>query len=367
MTDEARRSGPPPLSYWAKVTVVVLGVIAAALLLNQLRSVALAVFLGLFLAIASEPFIAWLERRGLRRGLAIAVLTVGALLVLGGVITLLLYPAVQQVGQLVESLPELLRRLSDQLARFGLRFDDPAIQQRLQGLAERLPGLLGTSLGALYGILGGVLSTVFTVFTVVVLALYFMFAMPHMRSFAARALREPERVEVMNQSLDRIGGYVTGQIVVSTTAGVVSGVGLGLMGVPYAAVLGVGMALFTAIPQIGAAIGSIVCTAVALTQGLDLAIYTLLFILAYQQFENYVLVPRVFSRAVDLSPVAVFIAVLVGGSVVGAVGALTALPIAAALKVVFRYLFRDQLDRIGARPEPPNDEPADQPPDRPTG
>jgi predicted PurR-regulated permease PerM len=299
MTDEARRGDLPPLSYWAKVTVVVLAVIAAALLLNQLRLVALAVFLGLFLAIASEPFIAWLERRGLRRGLAIAVLTVGGLPVLAGVIAVLLYPAVQQVGQLVESSPELLRKLSDQLARFGVRFDDPAIQQRLQDLAGRLPEVLGQSLGALYGILGDVLSTLFTVLTVFVLALYFMFALPRMRSFAARALREPERVEVMNQSLDRIGG---------------------LLGVPYAAVLGVGMALFTAIPQVGAIIGSIVCTAVALTQGIDLAIYTLLFILAYQQFENYVLVPRVFSRAVDLSPVAVFIAVLIGGSAVGAVG-----------------------------------------------
>lgn len=352
MTDAGRRRDLPPLTYWAQVTAVVVGVVALALLLNELRGVALSVFLGLFLAIAAEPFIAWMESRGLHRGVAIAVLTVSGLLVFAGVVALLLYPAVKQVGAFVDSLPELAQALSDRLATFGVRLDDPAIRDRLSALTERLPGMLGQSVGAVFGIVGGVVRALFTTLTVVVLALYFMFAMPSMRSYVAKALRRPERVDVLNQSLDRIGGYVTGQVVVSTSAGLTSGIVLGLIGVPYAAVLGVGMALFVAIPQIGATLGAIVCTAVALTAGVDLAIYTFLFLLAYQQFENYVLAPRVFSKAVDLSPVAVFIAVLVGGTVVGGVGALTALPIAAALKVVFRYVFRDELTRIERRPEP---------------
>ena len=348
MTDAAPGRRLPPLTYWAKVTAVVVAVLAFALLLYRVRSVAMSVFLGLFLAIAAEPFIAWLERRGLRRGLAITVLGVATLLVLAGTVALLLYPAIKQVGEFVDALPELLRQLTERLDRLGIRLDDPAVRERLQGFAERAPGVLT----AVLGILGGLLSTLFAVLTVVVLALYFMAAMPRIRSFTAKALRRSERVEVMNESMARIGGYVTGQIVVSLSAGVTSGVVLGLLGVPYAAVLGVAMALFTAVPQVGATIGAVLCTLVALTEGVGLAVVTLLFLLAYQQFENYVLAPRVFSSAVDLSPVAVFIAVLVGASALGPIGALTALPVAAALKVVLSYVFREQLDRIEKRKEP---------------
>lgn len=355
------RPALPPLAYWAKVTAVVLLVVAAALAVYNLRSVALSVFLGLFLAIAAEPFLGWLQRRGLGRGLAITVLSLGSLIVLAGVTALLLYPAIKQIGQFVESLPELSRQLTDRLNRLGVRFDDPAMQERLRGIAEKLPGVLGSSLGAVYGILGGLVSTVFTVLTVVVLALYFMAWMPRIRAFVARLLDDEERVAVLDSSLERIGGYVTGQIVVSLAAGVVTGVVLGLLGVPYAPVLGVAMALFDAIPQVGATIGAIVCTAVALTHSLGVGALTFVFLLLYQQFENYVLAPRVFSHSVDISPVAVFIAVLVGGSALGVVGAVTALPMAAALKVILRHLFRDQLDRIEAAPRKPKLRPKSQP------
>lgn len=336
----------PPLSYWAKAAAVVIGVVAFALLLYSLRSVATSVFLGLFLAIAAEPTITWLERRGLHRGWAVAVLGLSTMVVMAGVTALLVYPAVTQIGQFVQDLPDLVRQLIDRLERLGVRFDDPAIQQRLQALTDRLPSLLGSSLGAVYGFLGGMIKAAFTFLTVVALALYFMVWMPRLRSFAARALGEPERVQVMNESLARIGGYVSGQLVVSLTAGLTSGVVLGLLGVPYAPILGVAVAFLDAVPQIGATLGALVCTAVALTESLALGIVTLLFLLAYQQFENYVLAPRVFSRSVGLSPVAVFIAVLVGASVLGPVGAFTALPMTAAFKVVLSYVFRRQLVRI---------------------
>ncbi len=347
-TPQAPRRDLPQLSYYAKITTVVLAVIVAALALYQVRSVAMSVFLGLFLAIAAEPALSWLQRRGMSRGWAVTALALGTLVVLSGLVALLLFPAIKQIGQLIESLPNLLSQLTDRLDRFGVRLDDPAIRERLEGLAEKIPSMLGSSLGAVYGVLGGVISTIFTVFTVVALALYFMIWLPRIRAFAGRALGNPERVEVLNQSLARIGGYVTGQLAVSAAAGVVSGVVLSLLGVPYAAVLGVAMAMFSAIPQVGATIGAVLCTLVALTDGVTLAIITFLFLVAYQQFENYVLAPRVFSSAVDLSPVAVFIAVLVGGSALGVVGALTALPVAAAMKVVLRYVFRRRLSQIEA-------------------
>ena len=347
----------PPLTHYAKVTAVVIMVAALASLLYQIRSVVLSIFLGFFLAVGSEPFIRWLERRGLRRGGAVGVFVVSALIVLAGLVTLLLYPAIQQAGQLVRSVPTLLDQASVQAEKFGVRFDDPEVQERLRGVLEKAPTLLAASIGTIYGVLGGVFSALFATITVVVLAIYFMLAMPRIRVFLSKALRDQERVAVMEQSMARVGGYVTGQLVVSVSAGVFSGVTLALLGVPYAAVLGVAVGMLSAIPQVGATIGAVLCTIVALTASIPVALITLGLLLGYQQFENYVLAPRVFARAVDLSPVAVFIAVLVGAAVGGAIGALAALPVTAALKVVFRYLFRRQLGRIEAPDEPPAEPP----------
>ena len=334
------------MAHYAKATAVVIAVGVLAVLLYQIRSVVFSVFLGFFIAVGSEPFVRWLERRGLPRGGAVAVFVAGALLILAGITTLLLYPAVQQAGQLVRSVPYLLDQASTRAEQFGIRFDDPQVQQRLRSALERAPALLASSIGAIYGVLGGVLSALFTTLSVVVLSIYFMLALPRIRAYVARALRHPERVEVMERSMAKVGGYVVGQIVVSVTAGVVAGVTLGLLGVPYAAVLGVAVGVLSAIPQVGATIGAVVCTIVALTVSVPVALLTLAILLGYQQFENFVLAPRVFAEAVDLSPVAVFIAALVGAAVAGAIGALTALPITAALKVVFRYLLRRQLEHI---------------------
>lgn len=339
--------------YYAKVTAVVITVAALASLLYQIRSVVLSIFLGFFLAVGSEPFVRWLERRGLPRGGAVAVFVVSALIVLAGIVTLLLYPAIQQAGELVQSIPFLLDRASLQAEKFGVSLDDPQVQQRLRDALEKAPALLAASIGTIYGVLGGVISALFATITVLVLSIYFMLAMPRIRVFVSKALRDQDRVAVMEQSMARVGGYVTGQVVVSSSAGVFSGLTLALLGVPYAAVLGVAVGILSAIPQVGATIGAVLCTIVALTESIPVALVTLGVLLGYQQFENYVLAPRVFARAVDLSPVAVFIAVLVGAAVGGAIGALAALPLTAALKVVFRYVFRRQLGRI----EAPDDEP----------
>jgi len=338
----------PPMTHYAKAAATVLTVVALALVLLRLRSVALLVFLGFFLASGVEPLVRRLERQGMRRGVAVLVLVLAGVLLFVAGAALLLTPAIRQAGDLVQALPQLLDELSGRIGRLGTRLDDPALQDRLQGLLDKIPGLLAASLGTLYGILGGIAGAAFGLFTVAALTIYFMLAMPRIHRFAARALGRPERVAVMEQSLDRVGGYVTGQLTVSLIAGVVSGIVLTVMGVPYAAILGVAVAFFSAIPQVGALISAVVCTAVALTESVGLGLATFGFLVLYQQFENYVLVPRVFAKAVDLSPIAVFIAVLIGAAVAGAIGALTALPVTAALKVVFRYVFREQLERMEA-------------------
>jgi predicted PurR-regulated permease PerM len=341
----------PPMIYVAKATATVLAVVGLAVLVTEVRSVMASIFLGFFFAAGLEPFIRRMEQRGLRRGQAVLVLVVAALVGLALIIWLMVVPAVNQASDFVTNIPNLLNDLNERgkgREILGVKLDDPEVQAKIQEQVDKIPSILAASLGTVYGILGGIVTALFGIFTVFALTIYFMMAMPRMHSFAARALRDPEKVQVLDDSLDRIGGYVTGQLVVSLTAGIFAGVVLSILDVPYSMILGLAVAFFDAIPQVGATIGAILCTLVALTETWHLALAVFVILLAYQQFENYVLAPRVFSKAVDLSPIAVFIAVLIGAAVGGAIGALTALPITAALKVIFRYAFRDQLGRIEA-------------------
>ncbi len=345
--------GYPPLLYWAKVTATVLAVIGLALLIAEVRSVMASIFLGFFFAAGLEPFIRKLEARGLRRGHAVLGLVLGAFVVLALIIWLMVVPAVNQASDFAANIPNLLNDLNERgkgREFLGVNLDDPETQLKIQEQLDKIPSILAASLGTVYGILGGLVTALFGIFTVFALTIYFMMAMPRLHAFATRALGDPDRVQVLDDSLDRIGGYVTGQLVISTTAGVVAGVVLSISGVPYSMILALAVAFLSAIPQVGATIGALLCTLVALTESVGLAVVVFAVLFGYQQFENFVLAPRVFSKAVDLSPIAVFIAVLAGAAVGGAIGALTALPVTAALKVVFRYVFREQLGRIESIP-----------------
>jgi predicted PurR-regulated permease PerM len=338
------------LAWVARATLVILGVLLLAYLLYRVRSVALAVFLGFFLAVGFDPFLVRLEKRGLRRGLAVLVFFVLVFLVVGGFAFIALQPLVSQLQELVSSLPDLVDRLSNRNSAIGQFLQESNAEQAAKDALSKVPGYVATSVGTVFGILGAIVGGIFSFFTVFALTAYFMLALPRMRAFAERALNNPDRVQVMSEALGKVGGYVTGQLTICALAGVSSFIVMTVIGVPYAAVLAVAVAVFDAIPQVGATIGAVVCTLVALTDTWLVALLTLVWFLIYQQLENYLIGPRVFSRAVNLSPVAVFIAVLVGASLAGVIGALVALPVTAALKTVFGYTFRDKLASIGRAP-----------------
>ncbi len=327
--------------------------------LGLLVSVLLTIFIGFFLALGFELVIAHLQRSGMRRGFAVLLgLLVGLLIGLAGFVVLALQPA---ISQLVGSAPDLIADIQDSQTALGGLLARPEVADAVQDFLGQAPGYLLGSLGTVFGVLGAAAAAIFTAFTVAALMVYFMLALPRMLALTERALGRPERTRVMREALGKVGGYVTGQLTICVCAGAVSYVFFLVVGMPYAAVLAIVVGVLDAIPQVGATLGAMVAIVVALTVGLGLAVTTLVFFLVYQQVENYLIAPRLFSRAVNLSPAAVFIAILIGAAIAGVVGALVALPVTAALKEVGRYLFRDQLAEIeGGQPEqdqPEGDEP----------
>jgi predicted PurR-regulated permease PerM len=180
-----------------------------------------------------------------------------------------------------------------------------------------------------------VLSTV----TVLVLTIYFMADMPRMRRGLVRLFphrRRPQVAEIVNVVVDKVGAYMIGNLIISLFAGVCTFMCLALLKVPFALPLAITVAIADLIPLVGATLGAALCVLVTFFT-VDLwpaGVVVLIFFIVYQQVENYLIAPRVLRNTVDLSSVAVLLVALIGGSILGVVGALMAIPIAAAVKVV---------------------------------
>ncbi len=337
------------MTYWAKVTLTVCGVLFGCYILYVLRSVAVSVLLGLFFAVGLEPAVAALERRGIRRGFAILLIFGVVLGVVAGFLLLALPPAIAQFAGLVSALPAWFARLATanpRIAELVASFD---LGEQLSEFLGRVPDLLTSSLGTVLGVAGAILGGFFSLLTILVLMVYFMLALPGLRVQADRLLGSGERVRLLDEVLGKISGYITGQLAICAIAGSLAFVFLAAIRAPFPALLALVTALTVAIPLVGASIGAVLVTLVVWTDSLGKAVATFVFYLAYQQLENYVIGPRVFARAVNLPPAAVFIAVLCGGSLAGFVGAIVALPAAAAIKSVAQHALR----RRGA-PAPPD-------------
>ena len=314
-----------------KAAAGVVVVLALARLVVALAEVLVLVLISIVLALGFQPAVMWLERRGLSRAWAVTLGLLGGVLVIGGFLWVVLPDIVRQVAELVDDAPEILASAEE---RFPF----------LQGLTEGLPTSGGGSLD-LSGVLdvaGTFTGFILGALTVVVLTIYFTVRLPGMRAWVAGLLHPEDREEfeeILEESIQRVGGYVLGNIAVSVIAGVTTFVALVAIGVPFAAALAFFTALMDLIPTIGALIAAVAASLVAAFVGIPELIATAAFFLVYQQVENYLVQPRVMRRAIDMPAPMVILAVLIGGTLLGVIGALLALPVAAIIKVAFRELY----------------------------
>jgi predicted PurR-regulated permease PerM len=321
---------------WAATgTLAVLVVMLAAYGVYTVRSILVLVLIALFLAVSLDPAVRWLMRRGMPRSTAVTLVFVVLIVLSAAFIWSVVPPLVEQGGKLVHNLPGYVDKLSADSKAVREVTDRYHLTERLNSLAAGLPGkLAGGAVGFFQRFVGTIASTL----TVLVLTMYFMADMPRLRSrfIALFPQRRRSRVaEIVDVMVDKVGGYMIGNIIISVFAGTASFICLELVGVPFALPLAVTVALADLIPMIGATLGASVCVAVSLfTVGLwPKTIIVLLFFILYQPVENYLLVPRVFRNTVDMSSAAVLLVALMGGTVLGLAGAVMAIPIAATIKV----------------------------------
>jgi predicted PurR-regulated permease PerM len=329
---------PPGLVFrWAAAaTLGVLVVLLVAYGLYLVRGILVLVLIALFVAISLDPAVRWLIRRGVRHSFAVTIVIMIVLALFGVFIWSIVPPMVDQGGKLFADLPGYLRKLSAESRTVREVTDRYNLTDRLTALVASLPTkLAGGAVGFVQRFLGALAATL----TVLVLTIYFMADMPRMRRGLVRLFphrRRPRVAEIVNVVVDKVGGYMIGNIIISLFAGVSTFLCLELVRVPFALPLAMTVAITDLIPMIGATLGAAICVLVSvLTVHIwPASVVVLLFFILYQQVENYLIAPRVLRNTVDLSSVAVLLVALIGGSVLGVVGAIMAIPIAAAVKVL---------------------------------
>ncbi|GGL89379.1 AI-2E family transporter [Nakamurella endophytica] len=310
---------------------------------------------GCFLAVGPEPAVSWLVLR-LRMPRWAAVLTVlaGTAAVLATVLWSVVTPLVRKGAEYLRQAPHYWQQLQDEhstLGRLNSRFH---VQERLQQAVDASwSGLAHGALGVGRRVLGAVSSLLVTV---VVMA-YVLADLPRLRAAAYRlvpAERRARAVLLGDRMMLTVGGYVLGNLSISVVCGVTTFGWLWAVGVPYPLLLAVLAALLDLVPTIGVLASGILMGAAALTVSVPTCVATLVFLVVYQLVENYLLTPVIIGRTVHIPAVATVVSILVGGALLGVVGALTAIPVAAVLVLLAREVLFPRLDRrTGPAAHPP--------------
>jgi predicted PurR-regulated permease PerM len=303
------------------------------------------VLIALFLALALNPAVEFFERRGIRRGLASAVVFFLALLTVVGLGFLVIPPLVDQVRQFIDAVPDFVGDLTAGRGPLGFLQDDYQIVDKIRSAVEtRGPGeLLGVTATGL-AVAQGVISAVVGAVAIAFLTFFMLLEGPRMVERFLAFLPEgakPRWRRVAHDIYRTVGGYVTGNLLISLIAGIAAALVLFLLGSDYAVALAVVVAVLDLVPLAGATLAAVIVSTVAFIElGWVDGIVVVVFFLLYQQLENHVLQPVIYGRTVQLSPLTVLIAVLIGAELLGILGALAAIPVAGIFQAVFRELLR---------------------------
>lgn len=342
-----------------RAVLVVVGVVIALYILYLLRKPIGWVLMSIFLAVALSTPVDVLNRR-MRRGFAITLVYLGLLLVPAGIAALVVPTLVTQGNNLVQNLPSYVTDLQDfaqknpTLRRFERDYN---ITGRLRQEAARLPNRVGDAANALSSIGVTLVNSIFKTVTILVLT---AFLLGSGRGWVDRALRvqAPDRRLRLEGALRNMAratsNYVAGALLQATVAGVTAFIVLSILGVPFSAPLAVVIFLADLIPLVGATIGAVLVGVVTLFHDFptDTIVWTIWSIL-YQQVENNLIQPQIQRRAVSVHPFLVLISVLFGSTLLGVIGALVAIPVAASIQIIVREVWnwrREALARAIAAP-----------------
>ena len=303
--------------------------------LGRLAATLTILVVALFLTLALNPIVEWLGRRGLKRSLSVGIVFLGVIVVFTVLGLLVFPPVISQGSELVQQAPTYLDRIlnTSWVQQLDKNYDvvDKISEEFNKRLTDEtfISSVLGCVLGAGRAVLNGVFQT----FTILILTLYFLSSLPKMKRVAysmVPASRRNRVAQLSEEVMRRTGSYAIGQVAIATVNAALSYVMMSVLGIPYAAVLAVLVGFLGLVPMVGATLGAALVCLVAFFDEPRTALIAGIYYLIYQQVENYVIAPRIMQRTVSVPGAVTVVAALAGGTLLGVLGALLAIPVAAA-------------------------------------
>jgi predicted PurR-regulated permease PerM len=348
--DDDARSAPIPAWYPKALLLTLAGVAALMIvrwMIGELESLLLLLVVSFFLSFALEPAVDWLSRHGIRRGLATGLVMIGGFLALIAFLVLLGSALFTQVSDFIEDLPNKVEELEGELNdRFELEVDTDDLVDELQGqdVQQVATNLAGNAIGLGISAVG----VLFQLLTIGLFTFYLVADGPRFRRTVLSFLpptRQERVVRGWEIAIAKTGGYIYSRGLLALLSAIVTTIALEIIGVPYALALGLWTGLVSQfIPTVGTYLAGALPVFVALIEQPSDAVLVVVFMIAYQQIENYLFAPKITARTMDLHPAVAFGTVIAGASLFGAVGALVALPAAAVVQAIAStYLDRHEV------------------------
>jgi predicted PurR-regulated permease PerM len=315
----------------------------AVRVLGSISSVLVLIGVALFFALGLEPAASWLVNHRLPRWVAVTVVVAATFTVLAGSVAAAIPPLAQQAREFIEQAPHYLQQAQDHASVIGKLNDRFHLQQNITNAVN------GSGGPAVAGVLragSAVVGAVSDVGIVAVLTVYFLADMRRIRATLYRLVpgsRRPRAILLGDEILAKVGYYVLGNVATSVIAGAATFVWCIIFDVPYPLLLGFFVAILDLVPY-GSTVAGFIVAAVALTVSIPVSIATIAYYVIFRWFEDYLLVPRVIGRAVKVPGGVTVVAVLIGAALLGIVGALVAIPVAAALQLLAQELLFPALD-----------------------
>ncbi|WP_260980397.1 AI-2E family transporter [Microbacterium paludicola] len=351
---------PSSRSIWARIErpfvfgfLITLGGLSAILLglaLSNLSTVIIYIALALFAALGLDPAVRWLGRRGIGRGWSVLIVLFGLIAVLALVLWTIIPVVVEQITMFVKSVPDLINDfMSSDIyktleAQFGDQFQD-LVDDVQKFLTD--PGNIATIGGGALQVGAGIASAISGIVIVLVLVIYFVATLPTIKKSLLRLVPARDRANtaiITEQITDSVGGYVMGMVTLAFINALVVLTLYTVMGLPFPLLLAVVAFLITLIPLVGSLIFWVIGTGIALFVDPLFALIFAVVYLVYMQIESYFLTPRVMNKAISIPGSLVVIGALVGGTLLGLLGALVAVPVTASILIIINQVWVPRQD-----------------------
>ncbi|MFA4880608.1 MAG: AI-2E family transporter, partial [Candidatus Doudnabacteria bacterium] len=315
-----------------KIVLVLLGLV----FLYFVRDVVMVLFTAVVISAALNPTVNWLQKKHIPRTLSVLLIYTVLLSIVVLSIYLLIPPIVTQVKDLANQFPDFYEQLAQKgmkLKAFSARED---LLSNIQNVVSSLGDNITGATRSIFGTLGTIFGSFISVFVILVLSFYLTVQKDALKSFIRAitpARRQKHIIELVDRVQHKIGQWLSGQIFLCFIVGILTFLGLTLLGVRYSLVLALFAGLIEIIPYVGPVLGGLPAAFLAFTQSPILALFVIILFFVVQQIENHILVPKVMQKTVGLNPIVVILALLAGGKLAGILGMILAIPVATVVTV----------------------------------